>query len=172
MSRPPFLQQVSGLLLIMGVLVGCLSTLATPVAEVQTATDTPAQAAATPTRPRQPPDGTYTTTITAEELTSLSGQGILACENAGTFTLTVTGDRWSISQAAAPGCSVQDPSITGSWAFAGEQVTFHADQSLGCPQTYTYQWRLEGTALRFTAVEDSCPPRVAIQSTHPWLKQP
>jgi len=170
MNRQPFLWKVSGAVLIMGFLVGCGGTAPTPAAEPPTATSAPEQAVATPTAPLQPPDGTYTTTITEEEV----GQSVpeqYVCENAGTFTLTVSGDHWSLSQVAAPGCTVADPENSGSWEFSGNQVTFHADQGFGCSQAFTYEWSFEGTELRFTTVEDTCPPRVVYLSTHPWVRQ-
>ena len=53
--------------------------------------------------PEQPlPDGVYTTTITVEDMTSIGAPPETVCENAGAFTLTVTGKNWSFFQTAAP----------------------------------------------------------------------
>src|SRR5689334_22987081 len=86
---------------------------------------------------QQPPDGTYVTIITRAELTAQHMPDSLACENAGTFTLVITGNRWSSSQTAAPGCNVESPVDSGSWQFNGQQVTFHEDRPLGCTTSYT-----------------------------------
>jgi hypothetical protein len=170
MNHKQVLQSVIVVILGILFLVGCGGTAPTPAAEAPTATSAPEQAVATPTAPLQPPDGTYTTTITEAEL-SPSVPEQFVCENAGTFTLTVSGDQWSLSQVAAPGCTVADPENSGSWEFSSNQVTFHDNQSFGCSLAYTYQWSFEGTELRFTTVEDNCAPRVVLFSTHPWVRQ-
>jgi hypothetical protein len=137
---------------------------------VPAATDTPIYP--TPIPLSQPPDGTYTTTITKDELISAGMPDFDACENAGTLALTVTGDRWNVNQTAAPGCTVLNPTFGGSWKFSADQVTFHDDKPFGCGADYTYKWSLNGTALRFTSVDDSaCMQRVYWMSKHPWIKE-
>jgi hypothetical protein len=126
----------------------------------------------TPTPITRPPDGTYSTKITREELTLAGMDEYTACENAGTFALTLTGDRWSIIQTAAPGCTVLNPSFGGSVIFSAGQVTFHDDEPFGCSADYTYKWDFAGTGLRFTSVDDGeCAGRVYYMSQHPWVKQ-
>jgi hypothetical protein len=125
----------------------------------------------TPTTLLQPPDGLYTTMITRSELISIGMSDHEACENAGTYTLVVTGDRWRSSQSALLGCNLQNATDSGAWAFTGDQVKFHEDAFLGCTTDYIYEWSFDGSDLHFTPVEDSCTPRVLIQSAHPWVKQ-
>ena len=94
-----------------------------------------------------------------------------ACENAGTLELTLAGDRWSIIQTAAPGCTVLNPNYGGSVKYSANQVTFHDDEPFGCSADYTYKWFFTGTRLRFTSVDDvDCEQRVYYMSQHSWGK--
>jgi hypothetical protein len=132
-------------------------------------TDTPVPP--TPTPIARPPNGTYSTTITVEELTAAGMDDYTACENAGTFEFTLTGDRWEIIQDATPGCTVLNPKWGGSVMFLGERASFHDDEPFGCNGDYTYQWRLTGNTLRFSSVDDvECNQRVYFMSQHPWTK--
>ena len=117
----------------------------------------------TPTPFPQPPDGSYTASITKDDATGAGLSSQLACENAGTLRFTIKGDRWSVLQTPAPDCTVMNPSFSGSWTFSGPLVTFHddvPDPDPNCPNDYKYKWDFDGTELRFTPVEDRCPPRV------------
>ena len=133
-------------------------------------TDTPVPP--TPTPLSRPPDGTYTTSITREELTEAGIDELLVCENAGVFALTLTADRWDIVQTSAPGCTVQNPEYGGSLKYSGDQVTFHEDEPFGCSSDYTYQWAFTGSGVRLTSVDDNaCPQRAYYMSTHIWVKE-
>ena len=128
-------------------------------------TPTPPPAVLTP-----PPDGVYTKTITkAEEINHGMSEGD-ACEIAGTNTLTVTGDRWTLNQVPEPGCTVANTSISGSWKFTGDQVAFHEDRYIGCDIDSTYKWSFDGTVLILTQVQDSCPLRIVVNTLRPWVK--
>ena len=125
----------------------------------------------TPTPIRRPPDGTYSTIITKEELILAGMDEYTACENAGTFELALAGDRWSIIQTAAPGCTVLNPTFGGSVKYSADQVTFHDDNPFGCNADFTYKWFLAGPRLRFTSVDDAvCVQRVYFMSQHSWGK--
>jgi hypothetical protein len=133
-------------------------------------TDTPIPPTSTPI-PR-PPDGTYSTKITKEELITAGMDEFSACENAGTLELTLAGDRWSIIQTAASGCTVLNPTFGGSVKYSADQVTFHDDNPFGCSADYTYKWFLAGPRLRFTSVDDAeCVQRVYYMSQHSWSKE-
>jgi hypothetical protein len=132
-------------------------------------TDTPVPPTPTPI-PRLP-DGTYSTRVTLEELTGAGMDEYTACENAGTFDLVLSGDRWDIIQDAAPGCTVLNPKFGGSVMFFSDRATFHDDEPFGCKADYTYQWHFTGATLRFTSVDDTeCAQRVYFMSQHPWNK--
>ena len=115
------------------------------------------------------PDGAYTTTVTVEDMTNIGMPPTRSCENAGTFTLTVTGEKWSMFQTAAPGCIVQNPSWSGTWRFCGDEVTFTDEFPSG--SSYTYQWAFDGAGLRFTRVNDTSATRIVWMTTYPWVLQ-
>ena len=112
------------------------------------------------------PDGTYTTTVMVEDMTNIGMPPDYVCEEAGTFTLTVTGKKWSIFQAAAPGCVVKNPTWSGTWKFCGDEATFTESGS-----SYTYKWAFDGAELRFTRVDDIHVIRIVYLTTYPWVLQ-
>ena len=125
----------------------------------------------TPTPILRPPDGTYTTKISKEELATAGMDEYTACENAGSFELTLAGARWSIIQTAAAGCTVLNPKFGGSLVFSADQVQFHDDEPFACSADYTYKWKFAGNVLRFTSVDDAeCEGRVYFMSKHSWSK--
>jgi hypothetical protein len=118
-------------------------------------------------KPAQPlPDGAYTTTVTIEDMTDIGMTQTISCENAGTFTLTVTGKKWSFFQTAAPGCVVKNPSWSGTWKFCGDEATFTESGS-----RYTYKWAFDGAELRFTRVNDTTATRIVWMTNYPWVLQ-
>jgi hypothetical protein len=120
---------------------------------------------------QQLPDGTYATTIAIEDMTNIGMPPDYVCEEAGTFTLTVTGKKWSIFQTAAPGCIVKNPSLSGTWKFCGDEVTFTRNIQGGRSISYTYRWAFDGAELRFTRVGDSVVARIVWMTTYPWILQ-
>ncbi len=157
------------LIVVVLMVTACASTAKhTPTGPIPTDTPIPP----TPTPLTQPPDGTYTPSITKDELIRAGMADALACENAGVLALTVAGDRWTIIQTAAPGCTVLNPTIKGSWKFSGDQVTFHDDAPFGCSADYIYKWSFNESGISFTSVDDSaCAQRVYYMSEHPWIKE-
>jgi len=126
----------------------------------------------TPTPITRPPDGTYSTKVTKDELITVGMDEYTACENAGTFELTLAGDKWNIIQTAAPGCTVLNPTFGGTAIFSAGQVKFHDAEPFGCSEDYTYQWEFSGTGLRFTSVDDAeCAQRAFYMSHQQWIKQ-
>lgn len=119
----------------------------------------------------QPPDGTYTTSVTKDEISKGGTSNAYVCENAGTYTMTVAADHWSTLQAAVPGCTVSNPNDSGTWKFTGSQVVFNEDTSLGCTTVYTYTWTYQDKQMGFTVGKDDCAPRVTVLTAHQWGKQ-
>jgi len=160
----------SFLVLALLVLAGCSpASIPTP-----TTTLTPANTPAGPTSQPQSkiPDGIYSTEITKDEMVSLGANQSFICENAGTFSLTITGDQWSALQTALPGCTVQWPTDQGSLAFSGDQITFNGSgQNNGCSSVFTYQWSLNGSELHFSVVDDSCTARMFSMIRHSWVQK-
>ena len=156
------------LIVILLTVTACASH-AKPTPTMPLPTDTPIPP--TPTPLTRPPDGTYMTSITKQELVSAGMTETDACENAGVLSLTIAGDRWNIVQTAAAGCTVYNPKWGGTWTFSGDRVTFHEDEPFGCPGDYTYEWNFNGSRIRFTSVDDTeCVQRVYYMSRHPWTK--
>ena len=122
-----------------------------------------------PVPEKQLPDGTYTTTVAVEDMTNIGMPPDISCENAGTFALTVTGKKWSFFQTAAPGCSVKNPSWSGTWKFCGDEAMFTDDIQGG--SSYTYKWAFDGAELRFTRVNDTTATRIVWMTTYPWVLQ-
>jgi hypothetical protein len=120
----------------------------------------------------RPSDGTYATKITKEELMIAGMDESMACENAGKFELTLSGDRWDIVQTAAEGCTVLNPTFGGSVVFTADQAAFHDDEPFGClSDDYIYKWRPAGSGLRFTVFDDAqCVTRVYFMSQYPWIR--
>jgi uncharacterized protein YceK len=115
---------------------------------------------------QQLPDGAYTTTVMVEDMANIGMPPARSCENAGTFTLTVTGNKWSFFQIAAPGCIVKNPSWSGTWKFCGNEATFTESGS-----RYTYKWAFDGAELRFTRVDDTTATRIVWMTNYPWVLQ-
>ena len=115
------------------------------------------------------PDGAYTATVAVEDMANIGMPPYKFCENTGTFTLTVTGNKWSFFQTAAPGCTVKYPSWSGTWKFCGDEATFTDDIQSG--SSYTYKWAFDGAELRFTRVDDIDVTRIVYLTTYPWVLQ-
>jgi hypothetical protein len=127
---------------------------------------------ATPTARPPIPDGVYTYSITKDELTNAGFSEPWVCENAGSYSYTVTGDRWKYDLIPVPGCKLMSkPFMSGSWKISSDSVTFTDDKSQGCSMQYTYKWTFDGASLRFTLVEDPCAVRVVLMTLHPWILQ-
>jgi hypothetical protein len=119
---------------------------------------------------QQLPDGVYTTTITVADWTVNGLPPETACENVGTFNLTVTGSKWSMFQTAAPDCEVYNPSQSGSVKFCGDEARFTDDIQNSCDH-FTYKWAFDGTELRFTKVDDCGLHRIVWMATYPYILQ-
>ena len=121
--------------------------------------------------------GVYSMTFSREKMASLfTEMGLAAsstavCENAGEYTLTLAAERWQLRQAALSGCVVQTPSFSGDWRLVGDQVVMHWDSVRGCSLDTVYSWKLDGTSLRFTLVDDDCLPRIVMFKSLPWIRQ-
>lgn len=107
--------------------------------------------------PSQPPPGTYTTTITGQDLPDHS-------ELQGNWEITFKGDSYS---AALRGI-VQ---VEGSYTVKQDQLTL-TDKSgpgagTGADAVGTYKWSFDGKALILTKVQDENPSRTTVLSAHP-----
>jgi hypothetical protein len=154
-------------LIVVALVVTACATRPKHIPTVPFYTETPVP---TPTNIPGPADGTYSTKITKEELISDGMEESSACENAGTFELTLAGDKWSVIQTAVAGCTVQNPKFGGSMVTTAAQVAFHDDNPFFCSADFTYKWDLVGTGLRFTSIDDACVWRVYFMSHRSWSR--
>lgn len=121
--------------------------------------------------------GVYVMTFSKEKMTSLfTDMGLAAssaavCENAGEYTLTLAVNRWQLRQAALSGCVVQTPNFSGDWRLVGDQIVMHWESVRGCSLDSTYAWKLDGSSLRFTLVDDDCLSRIVMFKSLPWIRQ-
>ena len=117
-------------------------------------------------------EGTYTTTVTKEDIASHGISGHDICENAGTFTLQLAPTFWTRKQVGLPDCTLEHPSSGGAWRVVGDEIQFTDYQPFGCPATPSfYRWKLDSDTLVFERVSDDCPFNYYILASHPWVKQ-
>lgn len=116
------------------------------------------------------PVGSWTTTITEEDLrkAGMTDAGLIK-ENAGVFTTTFASDgTWSTTQTTdAP---VKWPLFRGTFTVAGDGVI---DQTTTFPPDYAgdvvrFTWRMENGALVLGVPEPPDPVLAILTETHPW----
>ena len=134
-----------------------------------TATVAPTLAAKPQVSKPMPPNATFDGGVSVDQLLKAGLTRKDACENAGSFTLSLSGNRYTFTQFGEPGCVVQDPLITGSWKLTGNQAIFDDDDGGGCSRTYTYGYSFDGHVLRFIAMDDACTERVLYLTLEPWV---
>lgn len=104
---------------------------------------------------------TLTTTLTAEEAAETP-------EAAGTWDLHLGEDgRFTVRQG-------QEIAVEGRYTIEGDRITF-ADESgpamCADDPEGIYQWTVSGDDVTMTAVDDTCPGRLAVLMTHPQTKK-
>jgi TRAP-type transport system periplasmic protein len=94
-----------------------------------------------------PPDGTYRLEIVADELIALGADRGFAGDNAGVWTWTIAGDRWSLDRDG------RGDHCTGSFAVAVDIVAVTDDPNGTCSMGGHYTWRRHGDGLQFWYVD-------------------
>ena len=132
--------------------------------------------AATPVPPAEPPDpkqallGTWTSTVTKEDLLRVAPDfpTEFLCENAGTFVWKFNPDgTLTIDQTALAGCTApMNPHIEDTWHMEGNSITF----AKGTPNQESYEIAIDGDQLTFMVSASECPPCIAINTAHPWTR--
>jgi hypothetical protein len=147
------------------------------------ATAAPASAAASPNGsalalPSGFPVGTWTTTISAEDLAKVSDESLaeigmsrdnLVKENAGVFTTTIAADgTWSTVQDTDQ--EVKWPVFRGTFAPVGndafDQTTTFPPDFAG--DTVRFTWRIEDGRLILAVPEPPDPVLPVLTAAHPW----
>ena len=105
----------------------------------------------------QLPSGTYTTTMTAQDLPDHP-------DLQGNWEITFTGDSFT----AALSGKVQ---VEGSYTVKQDQLTLTdksgAGAGTGADATGTYKWSFDGKVLILTKVQDENPSRATVLAAHP-----
>ena len=126
--------------------------------------------AALPRDSASPPNGSYRTTFTADQL---RGPGVgpkQRKENAGTWTLTLANGKWTLAlKASAPGNSGV---LAGSYSGSGQTVTFlHQKPAAVAGVAVKVAWTVDGTSLRLrwiSGVNVPAPVVKVVWTRHPW----
>jgi hypothetical protein len=117
-----------------------------------------------------PPNGTYRTTFTADQL---RGPGVgpkQRKENAGTWTLTLAHGKWSLAlRASAPGNSGV---LAGSYFGSGQNLTFLHQKPAGVAGVAVkVAWTFDGKSLHLSWVSGVKVPAPVVRvvwTRHPW----
>lgn len=101
----------------------------------------------------------------------LAASNATVCENAGEYTLTLSAELWELRQVPLAGCVSTQPTFSGDWRLAGDQIRFRWNSFRGCSLTSVYAWKLVGASLSLAMVDDDCLPRIVMLKSLPWVRQ-
>ncbi len=115
--------------------------------------------------------GTYTMTITQKDIATITDADLRT--DVGTWVLTLMNDGYYSALNGSPLTR-----YIGSGQYMATQNLLTVVRSSKCLEYYgplatdaTYTWKLQGRTLTLKAVQDLCPTRRQVFTTHPWLKQ-
>ena len=159
---------VASILLSLLLLAACTTaTTPSPIATL-VPTDPPAPTA-TPD-PKQALLGSWTTTVTKEDLVRIRPEFPTEhlCDNAGTFMWSFTANgTFTMDQTALPECPTPPVThIEDTWSVEGNLFTIAKDT----PNQEVYEWSVNGDQLVFVYVSGECPPCEAINTANPWTR--
>lgn len=125
---------------------------------------------ATTPDPKQALVGTWTATVTKEDLLRVMPdfhQEAL-CENSGTFVWQFNENgTFTVDQTALPECAVPaNTHIEDTWSIDGNQITF----AKGTPFEEIYEWTVEDNTLVLNHVAGECAPCKATNTANPWTR--
>jgi len=120
-----------------------------------------------------PPDfpfGSWTTTITMDDLEASGISGANVLENAGLFTLTMSEDgSWETTQVSE--ADLKWPIFRGTWVATGpngfrQETTFPPDFA---GDIVDFTWKLEDGSLLLEVVNPPDPVLPIVMESHPWM---
>jgi hypothetical protein len=93
---------------------------------------------------RFPPDGTYRAELTEDDLVARGASPTYAAQNAGVWTATITGDRWTMAYDRT------DATCAGTATIVGDVIRWTDDLNadMGCTGAVDWRWRPEADGIR------------------------
>jgi hypothetical protein len=127
-------------------------------------------ALAAPAALRSGIDGTYRVRVNAADLRAASAEGLFAADDAGTWTVTFGGGRWTLRQShGAYGNSLDRGTVT----LAGPRALFTLSSADGFPH-HEYlgilHWRTTPGSLRFTRPGHATSDIFFVLAARPWAR--
>lgn len=128
--------------------------------------------AATP--PAGFPVGSWTTSITREDLRAGGMEGELVDQNEGDFVLTFRPDgSFEQVQTSTIGVTLGEPVFRGHYVVTGDQVRLNPEFPAHYAQEGVYDvvnWELEGDALNLILASQGDPIQAVVYGAHPWRR--
>ena len=158
------LRAIGSMFLVASLSAACSATPGAPTAAPAS------EAPATASLPEGFPIGTWTTTITEDDLRAggVTGEGELG-ENSGDVTLVMSDDgTWSTTQVSD--VALRWPVFKGTWTATGpdgfrQVTTFPSDFS---GDVVDFTWKVEDGALNLKVVNPPDPILPILMESHPW----
>lgn len=158
-------------LLLVGLLFAVMPLAACSPQATLTPTATPAPQPTATADAKQALDGSWTSTVTKEDLVRVM-PGIpqqYLCENAGTFVVKFNVDgTFTVDQTALPDCPAPaNPHVEDKWSLEGNVITF----AKGTPNQEIYEISIDSGQLIYVKAKSSdCPPCMAVNTANPWTR--
>jgi hypothetical protein len=159
-SNLPNFRHLSGMTALLLLPMLLLASCTAAAAPAPTATPAPTQGLV----------GSWTSTVTKEDLLRVMPDfhKEALCDNAGTFDWTFNADgTFTADQTALPDCPTpENTHIEDTWSADGNRVAF----AKGTPDEEVYEWAVDGDTLTFKHVSGECIPCKAINTANPWKR--
>ena len=127
-------------------------------------------APATAPDPKQALVGTWTSTVTKEDVLRIvpGFRQDFLCENTGTFSWEFKEDgKFTIDQKGLPECPAPvEPHVEDTWSNDGNRMTIAKDK----PAQEVYEWTVKEKSLVLKHVSGDCEPCKATSTAHPWTR--
>ncbi|HYN70201.1 MAG TPA: hypothetical protein VEX41_08325 [Candidatus Eisenbacteria bacterium] len=128
--------------------------------------------AATP--PAGFPVGSWTTSISREDLSAGGLEGDLIDQNEGDFVLTFEADgTFQQVQTSTIGVTLREPIFRGHYTVTGDEVRLDPEFPVHYAQEGVYdvvRWQLDGDVLHLSLASHGDPIQVVVYGAHPWRR--
>jgi len=120
------------------------------------------------------PVGSWTTSISREDLRAAGLEGELVDENEGDFVLTFKPDgSWESIQTSTIGVTLREPVFRGHYAVTGDEVRLDPEFPAHYAAEGLYdivRWKLDGDFLRLTLASHGDEIVAVVYGAHPWRR--